>query len=112
MAKRNKTYTDLLKEIEVLTEQAEAKKSQKLDVITVTLEKEFKKKYFQEQVITTDDAVLKKVVKNIVSDFSGLVEKAKKDLKEESEKTQSIASADVATTVNSVTSVAPDSALQ
>lgn len=101
MSKSKKTYTDLQRDIAKLIEQAEGLKGQKLDVITSAFEKEFKKKAFQEKVIFADDAVLKKAVKDIVSNFDSILSKAKTELDAETQKSQ-----------NATTPVVPTSALQ
>ncbi len=101
MSKSKKTYTDLQRDIARLIEQADALKGQKLDVITTAFEKEFKKKAFQEKVVSADDAVLKKAVKDIVSNFDSILLKAKTELDAETQKSQ-----------NATTPIVPTSALQ
>lgn len=101
MSKSKKTYTDLQRDIAKLIEQADALKGQKLDVITTAFEKEFKKKSFQEKVVSADDAVLKKAVKDIVSNFDSILSKAKTELDAEAQKSQ-----------NATTPIVQTSALQ
>ena len=60
-----------------------------------------RKKAFQEKLIFSDDSVLKKAVKYIVSNFDSILSKAKTELDAETQKSQ-----------NATTPAAPTSALQ
>lgn len=77
---KKKNYNDLIKEVQLLLKQADAIKGEKLEIFFNEFQKEFKKKAFQERLISCDDAVLKHIAQNIIVNFSELAEKANSEM--------------------------------
>ena len=87
MAGKRKTYHELEAEIERLVAQKEGMKDDKLNVLLDTFKREFSKnKTFQNQLIKTDDAILKEMVFFLICNYENYANNIKNILEEKNQK--------------------------
>lgn len=87
MGRKGKSYDEIQAEIEKLIAQQEAMKDDKLNVLLDTFKREFEKnKTFQNQVLKTDNAVLKELAIFIISNYSNFADTAKRKVDEKKNK--------------------------
>lgn len=87
MAKKGKSYDEIQTEIEKLIAQQEAMKEDKLNVLLDTFKREFERnKTYQQQVLKTDNAVLKELAVFVIRNFANFSENAQRSVEEKKQK--------------------------
>lgn len=89
MARKRKTYHELEAEIEKLVAQKEAMKEVKLNMLLDTFKREFSRNQtFQNQLIKTDDAIIKEMVLVLICHYENYSKNIKNILEEKNQKNE------------------------